>query len=359
MKGKGRYLIGSMVLVLIGIILLMVACETGALFSDVPVPEDFPMDNTQIQHQENPGSQKDMTESPSQENEDEENSDEGKNKLYKGKPYSQTLVGEDTINILFIGVDKQNDLYDSIGIVNIDKSNKTVKLIMIPRDTYIEYSDDIVSKLEKLNLANEPGIYKINCAHFIGGKMDYSGRFPSGKISFLADVIEEKFGVKVDDYVKINTRGFRDLVDYLGGVDIQVPYDMFYEDPSQDLYINLEKGKKHLNGAEAEGFVRFRQGVKKDGTPFEIGDVGRKKNQLTFLKELIKQKGTIKNIGRIPGILELLGKNVEHSVGLSDVLKTYTGIAANIVADKYEIETVNIDSEKMIRIKGSSYLVVN
>ena len=256
-------------------------------------------------------------------------------------------------------MDKQNDLYDSICLASVDKSNKTVKLIMIPRDTYIEYSDDVVSKLEELNLANEPGIYKINCTHMVGGKIDYKGKFSSGKISFLSDVIEEKFGIAIDDYVKINTRGFRDLIDYLGGVDIQVPYDMNYEDPSQGLYINIEKGRRHLNGADAEGFVRFRQGLREDGTLLEIGDIGRKKNQLTFMRELIKQKGTIKNIGKIPGILELLGKNVEHSVGVSDVLKTYMGIAANIVTDKYSIETVNIDSDKMIRITGSSYLVVN
>jgi len=359
MKGKGKYIIGSLVLALIGIILLMVACETGALFSETNQPEEFTGDKPLMDSREEPAKQKDSFQLPLQADEGSDDPEEEKNKVYKGKPYSQRLVEENTVNILFIGVDRKNDLYDSIGVVSVDKKNKTVKIIMIPRDTYIEYTDDIVSKIEKANLANEPGIYKINCAHFIGGKINYEGRFTSGKISFLADVVEEKFGIEIDDYIKINTKGFRDLVDHLGGVDINVSYDMIYEDPSQGLHINIEKGLRHLNGADAEGFVRFRQGVKKDGTPFEIGDIGRKKNQLTFIKELIRQKGTLKNINKIPGILDLLGKNVEHSIGVSDVLKTYMGMAADIITDQYTIETVNIDSDKMIRIKGSSYLVVN
>lgn len=357
MKGKGKYLIWSLVLALIGIILLMVACETGALYSKTPLASEFPEDYSGMQQQGEEESQEDILDSLT--DEDKENSIEKEDKIYAGELYSQSLAEEGTKNILLIGVDKQNDLYDTLSIASVDKSNKIVKLIMIPRDTYIEYSEEVISKLKKLNLASAPGIYKINCAHTIGGKIDYKGKFPSGKISFLVDIIEAKFGVEIDDYVKINTRGFRNLVDYLGGVDILVPYNMYYEDPEQELYIHIKKGSQHLNGADAEGFVRFRQGVREDGTPLEIGDIGRKKNQLTFMKELIKQKGTIKNIGKIPGILELLGKNVEHSVGLADVLKTYMSIAANIVSDKYEIETVNIDSNKMIRIEGSSYLVIN
>jgi len=141
-------------------------------------------------------------------------------------------------------------------------------------------------------------------------------------------------------------------------VEMYVPYNMDYEDPTQDLYIHIKKGNKLLDGKDAEGFVRFRQGYRTDGTFMQIGDPQRKKNQLDFLQQLIKQKGNIRNIGKIPGIISILGKNIQHSIGLGDLLQSYMGIASNIISDGYEIVSVNIDSEEQIRVDGSAYLVV-
>ncbi len=336
---------------IIGIILLMVACETGILSPQKEEPGEEPEQLHTLTPDRNDDAQE-MELPPVYE-------EEPAKRLTTGKPYSGKLVEEGSRNVLIIGEDKQNDLYDTIGIASVDKNNKTLKLIMIPRDTYIEYNPEILSRLEEVKLASSPGIYKINCAHLVGSKIQYSGRFSSGPISFLADVVSEKFGITVDDYVKINIRGFKSLINHLGGVDIYVPYDMNYEDPYQDLAIHINKGRQHLDGEKAEGFVRFRQGYREDGTFFEIGDTGRKNNQLNFLKELIKQKGTISNIGKIPGIIELLGKNVQHSIGLGDVLQTYMGMARDIISDKYEITPENLNSEKTIRINGSSYLVLD
>lgn len=357
MGSNRNILIWIGILASIGVILLMVACETGVLTTQqqqnhqpvfeneetagaaptavIVQPETIPPENTQpVAVPENkPGT------------------------LTAGKQYSGQLVEEGTINVLIIGRDKVNNLNDTIGIASIDKKNRTLKFIMIPRDTYIEYNDDIMAKLKELNLDEEPGVFKINYAHHIGSRIDYTGKFKSGPTSFLASVVREKFGVEADDYVNINPNGFRELIDYLGGVDIDVPYDMDYEDPSQDLYIHIKKGSRHLDGEGAEGFVRFRQGYREDGSFFEIGDTKRKENQLYFLKALIKQKGTIKNITKIPGMISLLGKNIQHSIGLGDALQTYIGLAKDIISDKYEIAAENLSSDKLIRIKGASYMV--
>jgi anionic cell wall polymer biosynthesis LytR-Cps2A-Psr (LCP) family protein len=141
----------------------------------------------------------------------------------------------------------------------------------------------------------------------------------------------------------------------LGGVEINVPYDMNYDDPTQDLHIHLSKGKHHLDGKQAEGFARFRMGYREDGSLFEIGDEGRKNNQINLIKEIIKQHGTLSNIDKIPKVLGILGKNVKHSIGLGDVLQSYIGLAKDVVTDKYKIEGVNLRS-KQIRIDGSSYI---
>ena len=277
--------------------------------------------------------------------------------LTVGKAYSGKLVEENSINILVIGEDKVSYLYDTIGIMSISKEKGTMKLIMIPRDTYIEYNDDILGALKKAGKAGYPGIYKINYTHHIGTLIDYEGKFTSKTISFLADVIKEKFGVPVNDYIKVNTQGFVKLVDLFGGVEIKVPYDMNYEDPTQDLYIHLEKGLQVLKGSQAEGFVRFRQGWRKDGTFFEVGDTERKKNQINFMKAFIQQHGSIRNINKLPGMLGILGKNVKTSMSAADVLTTYIGLAKDIVSDKYQIESENLEG-RQIRINGSAYLEV-
>ena len=344
------------ILILVGIILIMVACETGVLTPQQPV-ENIPGDTAgQNDSGVNPVDNPQGVTEPALPQ--QEPVDEAPKTLTVGKPYSKKLVEEGSTNILIIGEDKVSSLYDTIGIASIDKKTKSVKLIMIPRDTYIEYNEDIINALDKAKLLHSPGVLKINYTHHVGTKINYEGRFDSGSMSFLADVVEEKFNVEIQDYVKINTRGFIELIDHLGGVSIYVPYNMDYEDPTQDLYIHIPKGTQKLDGYNAEGFVRFRQGYKEDGSFFEIGDTGRKNNQINFLKQIIKQKGTVKNVGKIPGIIKVLGRNVKHSIGVGDVLSTYMSMATDIIKDEYEITSENLSSEKMIRIDGSSYLVL-
>lgn len=276
-------------------------------------------------------------------------------KLTTGKPCSTMLVEEGSTNLLIIGEDKASHLFDTIGIISIDKKNSTMKFIMIPRDTYIEYNEDILNALDKAGKKDLPGFYKINNTHHIGVLIKYQGKYPAKSISFLSDVVKEKFGVDTDDYVKVNTEGFVELIDHFGGVEINVPYDMNYEDPTQDLYIHLTKGKQTLDGRQAEGFVRFRQGWKEDGTNFEIGDTERKKNQINFLKAFMNQQGTAKNIKKLPEMFKILDKSIISSIGLGDVITTYTGLAGDIIIDKYEIESVNLEG-KQIRINGSAYI---
>jgi polyisoprenyl-teichoic acid--peptidoglycan teichoic acid transferase len=340
------------VVALIGIALLMVACETGVF-----IPENTQQPATNQQQNNTSLQQPDALGQGNQQLGTQTVGEAAR--LTAGKQYSSKLVEEGTKNVLIIGEDKLNNLYDTICIASIDQKNKTLKLIMIPRDVYIEYNQDVISRIPR-NLVNEPGIYKINYTHTIGSKIEYKGKFTnSGPISFLAEVIYEKFGISIDDYVKVNTKGFRALINHLGGVDINVPYDMDYDDPTQDLAIHIKKGMRHLDGTDAEGFVRFRQGYRADGTLLEIGDVGRKKNQLNFIKALMSQKGTLGNIGKVPGMIDIMGKNVQHSIGLGDILQTYMGLARYIITDKYEITTENLTSEKLIRINGSSYMVLD
>ncbi len=269
--------------------------------------------------------------------------------------YTKDLVEKGSINILFLGEDKENSLYDTIGIISIDKKNKKLLIMMLPRDLYIDYSQTVNDALAAAGKTKASGIYKLNAAHYIGALMEYDGKFKVNSISFLAEVIKEKFAIDIDDYIKINLAGFRKIVNLFGGVSIYVPYNMDYDDPSQDLSIHLQKGLQHLDGANAEDFVRFRQGYNEEGIRF---DVDRKKNQLAFLNAFIKQHGTIGNINKIPDLSKTLSSNMMNSIGFGEILTTYIGIAKDIVNDEYEIENKNIDGiSKMI--DGVSYIVID
>jgi len=268
--------------------------------------------------------------------------------------YSEELVAEGSKNILLLGEDKGNKLYDTIGVASIDSKSKKVSIIILPRDMYVEYSKSVCDAIRAAGKANVAGIYKLNAAHYIGAMTGYQGKFNANSISFLAQVLKEKFGINVDDYMKINTEGFDEAVDLFGGVDINVPYDMNYDDPTQDLSIHLSKGVHHLNGKQVEGFVRFRKGYKADGTKF---DVDRSKNQLAFFNAFIKQHGNISNINKIPGLLKALDKNVMHSINFGDVLFTYMGLAKDIINDKYVIEYKSINGEDRM-INGVSYVII-
>lgn len=276
--------------------------------------------------------------------------------LTDGPRYTQQLVSTKSTNILFTGSDALSGLNDTIGILSIDKNNKKLKIIMIPRDLYIDYNLKVRHYLD-LNNRNRPDYYKINSAHQIGPFLAYEGKFNPYSINFLADVIQEVFDIKVDDYISINPKGFREIVDLFGGVSIYVPYDMYYEDPFQDLSIALDKGTSWLNGKQAEGFVRFRQYYDEDGELVNLGDFERKRNQINFIKAFIDQHGTITNIDKIPSLINTLSKNVRHSVGVGNILTSYIGLAKDVISNDYEFETMTITGTGKI-INRTYYVVI-
>ncbi len=281
-------------------------------------------------------------------------------------PLVKDLVSENSTNVLILGEDQMYGLMDTVGIMSIDRDSQKIKIIMIPRDTYIGYNKKVLEFMKAYNTVNEPGAFKINYAYYLGWyihdrgrKLNFKGKFDniSYGVSFITQVVEEKFSLTIHDFIKVDTEGFVNAVDLFGGVDIYVPYDMDYEDPAQDLYIHLDKGMQQLDGKQAEGFVRFRTGVDDNGKVIEYGDVERKRNQQAFLKAFIDQHGTITNADKIPGLLDILGRRVWSSIKPSDVLFRYIGLVKDIIKDGYTVESVTLVGELRM-IRGSSYIVI-
>lgn len=276
--------------------------------------------------------------------------------------YYQEIFNPDSINIMLLGTEPTGFNFDTIMILNIDKASKKVTILSLPRDIYIDYSDTVLDALREVNPAylKEKGMNRINAAPSIGNFIKYKegeGRFNKSYIDFLADIIGEVFGIRINDYVYVKTKGFRNLVDSFGGVTVYVPVHMEYNDPYQDLDIYIEKGTRTLNGKDAEGFVRFRQGFDEEGNFHNYGDIFRKNNQNRFIKAFISQHVTLKNLGRLPKIAEIISANVNTSVkGWDDIVK-YGALAEEALINEYPIENLSLELNEK-NINGSSYLLI-
>lgn len=149
----------------------------------------------------------------------------------------------DRTNILLFGIDSESlssekgTRSDTIMLLSLDPSVKEPILISIPRDTRVKIPDRNTQE-------------KINHAHAYGGT------------ELLVKTVEEFLNLQIDYYVKINYLAVEEIVNAIGGVSIDVPIDMRYEDPYADppLNINIKQGLQTLNGREALHFLRFRSG---------------------------------------------------------------------------------------------------
>lgn len=183
--------------------------------------------------------------------------------------------------VLIMATDEDGTRTDTLMVAVFDKKDKSLNFISVPRDTYVTVSDEMYDKMREEY--PEPGSksMKINAVHHFGGEK-YG-------VKFINEVVEQTLNIKLDFYVKVNFDAFKYIIDSIGGIDFYVPQDMKYDDPIQDLHINLKEGNQHLNGEQAEQVVRYRSG-------YANADLGRISVQQEFMKAFVSQtlsKGNI------------------------------------------------------------------
>lgn len=170
--------------------------------------------------------------------------------------YGNIMGSEDVYNILLIGEDLRDTAESSRGntdvmmLVSINNKTKKITLTSFMRDIYLYI----------------PGYYstRLNAAYATGGA------------ELLKDTIEQNFGVEIDNYIIVNFYTFIDIIDTIGGVDVELTDNMVYamRDPmrEQNMYLGNSRdqdipttaGSYHLNGNQALGYVRIRHGVGDD-----------------------------------------------------------------------------------------------
>lgn len=190
-------------------------------------------------------------------------------------------------NILVVGVDKDGVRSDVNMLFSVNDKEKSVNILSIPRDTRVKIGN---------------GYAKINaCLGKENGE------------ALLVNTVRELTGMPVHSFCKINFEGLRNVIDLLGGVEYNVPIDMDYDDPAQDLHIHLKKGPQTLNGADAEGLLRFRSGYKN-------ADLGRIDTQQDFLKELVRQKLNLKYVFKVIPVMGEIKDNLETDLSTGKLL---------------------------------------
>ena len=184
--------------------------------------------------------------------------------------------------VLLCGTDKEGWRTDTMLLLYLDRGGKQARLLSLPRDTMVNRDNPV----PKLN-----GAYGAN------------GMGKKG-MDVLMGYVQDLVGYRPDGYMLIDLDCFEELVDLMGGVTFDVPTDMEYNDPTQDLYIDLKAGTQKLNGKQAMWLVRFRSG-------YAMADLERVRVQRDFLSAAVSQWKSLTKLPRAPFAAALLIKNTK------------------------------------------------
>ncbi|MBR2667298.1 MAG: LCP family protein, partial [Oscillospiraceae bacterium] len=193
---------------------------------------------------------------------------------------------------LVIGVDDGNGGSDTMMVAAFDTKNKVVNVVSIPRDTLA-------------NVSWEPK--KLNSAYNHGG------------VEKVRSEVAKIVGFTPDFYVKIDYKGFIALVDAIGGVWYDVPFNMDYDDPTQNLHIHVAKGYQQLDGNSAAGVVRWRHSSD-NRTGYSAGDIGRIQTQQSLLSALAKQLLTVSNLKNVGTFADIFKTYTETNLSLGNMI---------------------------------------
>ena len=219
-----------------------------------------------------------------------------------------TSKGKKTeINALVCGVNE--NLTDTMIYVKYNVESGKIAMMSIPRDTYVTNEYCIGHKLNAI----------------------YRGK----NIIPLVNQIQDLIGVKIDYYLVFRADMLISMVDAIGGVEVDVKMRMKYDDPTQNLHIDIKPGKQVLDGKNAEGYVRFRHN--NDMTVgYPMGDLDRTEVQQEFIKAFINTVLQPSNLPKIPELINIAQQNTETNVTVREALK--------YVSDASKIDTSNIVS---------------
>lgn len=237
------------------------------------------------------------------------------------------------INILLMALDDDQYHTDVMMLASIDPEQKRVGVIQIPRDT-------------RTLLAGKNTIEKINAAYTYGVGDE---AFPPNLRALKS--VEDLLDIRINYTVVLDMEGFRRAIDEIGGVTVDIPIKMEYDDPYQDLHIHFEPGRQKLNGQKALEYVRWRKN--NDGTGYPDADLGRMRAQEAFIRTVMDQVLKPGNLVSLPNLISKLARYVESTIEPNRLLNLATLVAQ---MDRAAIESAMLPGEPA-SVLGSSYYI--
>lgn len=255
------------------------------------------------------------------------------------RPVSADGRKQEMYNLMVVGKDYWSGSTDVIMIVSVNTANNSISVMQIPRDSTVdcgvnenhgkrvnaiyayaltalrsvgsnpqkEYDDPAMAKVAPLYVSS----MKDNKT---AENRKYNEELRSKMaLEYLRETLKRTFCIAIDGYVMVDVAGFREIVDVLGGVQVDVPQSMHYDDDEQNLHIHINKGLQTLNGKQAEGFVRYRYG-------YVDGDIGRVNAQKIFLAALAKKVMSFSTITKIQPLIETCFEYTTTSLTTSDII---------------------------------------
>lgn len=249
------------------------------------------------------------------------------------------LVPPDNINILLLGTDKRgnevNWRTDTIILLTIDQINKTVGMLTIPRDLYV----------------NIPGIgmQRINTADFYGEYYHY----PGGGPNLIKTTVEQNLGIRVHYYIRGGFDAFRKAIDILGGVDIAVDCPL-YENGFSDDYgmvnLNFQPGLQTMNGVTALRYARSR---------YTTNDYDRGRRQRQVLLAMWDKATSLNLLPKWPDLYNDMSASIQTDLSASD-LATLAYIGTQLKMDKIKSRAIdNHSTTPYVTPEGAQVLLPN
>ena len=239
---------------------------------------------------------------------------------------------EDDYTVLILGRDTGGGgNTDTMLLASYDITNQKATVMSIPRDTMVNVPWDIK---------------RINSVY------NYYGGGEKG-IKALYKEISQLVGFEPDYQVIVEWEAVGKIVDAMGGVYFDVPRDMNYEDPVQDLSIHQTKGYRLLSGDDAMQVLRYRHDNRKNGKMlgYPDGDLGRIKTQQGLLKAMIEQLMSLKNITKVNEFIKVFNENVETDLSFQNMLwfakQAFLGNSSGAKLDTAKVNFVTMPNKNV------------
>ena len=248
-------------------------------------------------------------------------------------------LGEFQVLLMGVSTDQEGvSLTDTIMIASYNPNSQRAVLVSVPRDSFTGTNVKRAKASDKIN-----AIYNLT-------------KDPMETV----DAVNELTGLDLKYYAIVQTEALIELVDALGPIEYNVPIDMDYDDPTQDLHIHLDAGVQQIDGEKAEQLLRFRKNNNGTTFPTEYGDndIGRMRNQREFITAVVQQTVKLENITKLGSILDIASRNLITNVDFN-ALKDYLPYAVEFSTENLLTESLPGEVPDLSKTNGVSIFVVD